>query len=263
MSPRKRARLAFASAVILLVLCGASALLTVTRFLTAQQAVSRTREVQSALADITILFGRARRAQIQYLDSGSPNFLQEYQSAIGQISGTLTRIKQLTVDNRLQQENGKRLETIVALRITILARALQSGRTDLPQESRLTRELVATSAEMDSVLKQMDDVEQQQLDLRAGEAARLLRVSAVLLFAAFASSIALLLLHYRVLDQELMARESAEDKFRRLLESAPDAMVVVNREGEIVLAAGFAHSRDSIKRLWRCAPQQCTSLFFP
>jgi PAS domain S-box-containing protein len=44
------------------------------------------------------------------------------------------------------------------------------------------------------------------------------------------------LLHYRLLEAELEGRAAAETKFRTLMESAPDALVVVDGGGKMVLA---------------------------
>jgi hypothetical protein len=69
-SPQKRARAAFGSAVILLLLSGGIAYVAISRLLTAQQWVTHTHEVQAALADVNIVLGRARRAQIEYIEVG-------------------------------------------------------------------------------------------------------------------------------------------------------------------------------------------------
>jgi PAS domain S-box-containing protein len=234
-SPQHRARLPFGSAVALLLLSGASAYVTISRFLTAEQAVSHTREVQTALGDVTVLFGRARRAQIQYLDSGAPNYLKDYQSAINQLSGTVQRVRTLTADNSTQQSNCDQLERLTSRRIGILAAAMQTDKSDLAQQANITRQLVATASETDTILGNMDAVEQHLLDLRSEQASRLFHVSAALLGVAFVLALGLLLLHYRLLHAELDARQSAEAKFRRLLESAPDAIVVAGPEGKILL----------------------------
>ena len=112
MSQRTRTQLAFAAAVILLLLSGMAAYFTVVRLRTAQRWVSHTRDVQSALADINNISTRAGRARTRYVDTGDESFFEEYQVGGGEIPAKLQLVEQLTADNPEQQdlmeEPGKR-----------------------------------------------------------------------------------------------------------------------------------------------------------
>jgi ABC-type transporter Mla subunit MlaD len=56
-----------------------------------------------SLANVTDASGRAGRALIEYIDSGTSGLLQVYESAAGQIPGALQHVRQLTADNPTQQ----------------------------------------------------------------------------------------------------------------------------------------------------------------
>ena len=198
-SPQTKARTAFGSAVILLLLSGMIAYVSISRLLTAQESVTHTHEVQAALAGVNIVLGRTRRAQIEYIDSGgAPDLLRDYESTVGQIPGTVRRVRELTADNLTQQANCTRLENLIGRRISLGASSVElkkSGQSDLQKQSEVTHQIVAMSAEIDSLLQQMDGVEQQLLNLRASDSARLLHATLAILATAFALALALLLIH--------------------------------------------------------------------
>jgi signal transduction histidine kinase len=237
-SPQKRARIAFGSAVILLLLSGVIAYIEISRLLAAQQGVTHTHEVQAALASVNIVLGRARRAQIEYIDSGGvPDLLRDYEATVGQIPGTLRRVRELTADNPTQQANCTRLEDLVDRRISFGASSVElkkSGQSDLQKQSELTHQIVAMSAEIDSLLQQMDGVEQHLLNLRTSDSARLLHATLAILATAFALALALLLIHYRLLNAESRARQQAEASLRdlsgRLLKMQDDERRRIARE---------------------------------
>lgn len=108
--------------MILLLLGGVATYVTIARLLIAQERVSHTHKVQAALADINVVLGKARRAQIEYVDSGDPNFLHAFESAAGQVPEVLQNIRQLTADDSTQRNSYERLQSLVGRRMDLLAK---------------------------------------------------------------------------------------------------------------------------------------------
>jgi signal transduction histidine kinase len=211
--------LAFGSALILLLLSGLAAYDTAVRLRNAQRWVTRSRDVQSTLCDINSISSRAGRARTRYIDSGDDSFLQDYQLAASQIPSRLTQLRRLTTDNVSQQNSWTQLEDITNRRLGLLNKSVQlkrSGAPDVQQQAQLRQEIIDVSAEADSLLQRMEDEEQRLLDERTRQSERLFRATVYVLCGAFFVALALLFLHYRLLNAELQAREQAELSLRNL-----------------------------------------------
>ena len=218
-SQRTRTQLAFGTAVILLLLSGMAAYFTVVRLRTAQRWVSHTRDVQSSLADISNISNRAGRARTRYVDSGNETFFDEYQAAAGEIQRKLKLVEALTSDNPEQHELGESLASITNRRLDLLNRSVQlkrSGSSDAQEQGRLRQEIIDVSAEADSLLQKMQDEEQLLLNHRRGHSELLFRITGYILCAAFLVALGLFVLHYKMLNAELRAREQAEASLRTL-----------------------------------------------
>ncbi len=218
-SQRARTQLAFGAAVVLLLLSGIAAYVTAVRLRTAQRWVSHTRDVQSALADLNNISTRAGRARTRYIDSGDSSFLEDYQSAVGEIPAKLNLAGRLTADNPEQQDSWKNLESLTTRRIALLDRSVQlkhSGSPDAAAQVQLRQQIIDVSAEADELVQKMQAEEQLLLDVRRGQSERLFRITAYILGTAFVVALALFFLHYRMLNAELRAREQAEASLRTL-----------------------------------------------
>ena len=216
---RTRTQLAFGAAVILLVLCGLATYFAVVRLRTAQRWVSHTRDVQSSLSEINNISSRAGRARTRYVDSGNESFFEEYQAVASEIPGKLKLVETLTADNLEQQELGKSLAKITNRRLDLLNRSVElkhNGSTDEQEQGRLRQEIIDVSVAADSLLQRMQNQEEELLTERREHSERLFGVTAYILCGAFVLALALLFLHYRMLNTELKAREQAEASLRTL-----------------------------------------------
>jgi signal transduction histidine kinase len=196
-----------------------AAYFTVVRLRTAQRWVSHTRDVQSSLADISNISNRAGRARTRYVDSGNESFFDEYQAVAGEIPRKLKLVEALTSDNPEQHELGESLASITHRRLDLLNRSVQLkriGSTDAQEQGRLRQEIIDVSAEADSLLQKMQDEEQLLLNHRRGQSELLFRITGYILCAAFLVALGLFVLHYKMLNAELRAREQAEASLRTL-----------------------------------------------
>jgi signal transduction histidine kinase len=219
LSARMRNAVVFFAALFLLTVAALVTYQAFFRLLEAQRWVAHSREVQTALANVTTAAVRANRSRIEYIQSGDPAALSKYQAAESEAQKAVSLVRQLTADNPPQQSNCDRLETLTRQRADLLRQSVeqkQQGRSNLENEFEITQSLVRVGMDTDSLILQMQRLEEELLGQRQNRSESLFRQGIVLVTAAFLIAVILLSVHYYRLNQELKGRQRAEESLRRL-----------------------------------------------
>jgi signal transduction histidine kinase len=221
MSPRKKAKAAFASALGLLLLSGVAGYLTITRLLQSEEWVIHTYQVRSAIADIDWALVRAGRARSGYVNSEPGDFLRQFAAAVSEVPGNLEHLRELITDNPKEQQLCLRLEEVTSRRIDLLRKSIEATKTPHNEQEQedIARQQVPISSEMTSITDQMRKEEQSLLEIRQQKSHRLFVLTIVTLAIALILALALFAVHYRFLSAELDAREEAERSARDSEES--------------------------------------------
>jgi CHASE3 domain sensor protein len=102
MSSRKKARLAFLSALILLFGCGIAASIAISRFIRAARWAAHSYEVQVGLGDLQTALSNAARTRTVYQNSGDETTLAEYPAMKRRVHNDLDQLRDLVRDNPSQ-----------------------------------------------------------------------------------------------------------------------------------------------------------------
>jgi signal transduction histidine kinase len=219
MLPRKKARLAFLSALILLAACGVAASITILRFSRTAKWMTHSYDVRIALGDLQSTLSNAARTRTMYMNSGDESLLAPYSGFKTHAHQDLVHVRDLTKDNPTQQSLCTQLDDNVFRRLELLDTAIEmrkSGHLDDPTQLRLSRENVASANEFMDVLQKMDDEEEKLLGQRKELSGNLFGTALAILLSMFGFAILLLWIHFRLLSSELAQRERAEESSRRL-----------------------------------------------
>lgn len=158
-----------------------------------------------------------------YALSKNRAFLGTCQQGKQEAEDNLRQISRLVIDNPAQQDKTK-----------VLAETVEELKRNLPSLTTTTNGLTQSKAIMDSIRRQVVEINKVEAVLLV-ERQKKLRQSESITVGAM-TVLAFLGLVFLVWTGRISAYSAkAEQKFRGLLESAPDALVIVNKLGDIAI----------------------------
>jgi len=217
MPPRKRAQVAFASAVILLFLSGVATYLTIVRLLESEKWVVHTHEVQAALGSVDSAVVTVGRACSGFVITGGADFLSSFEVALPKVSQALQNLRKLTRDNPEQQKLCTRLEELTARRVDLFRESVELKMTapqDQQGQADVSRRGLPLGSEITLTMQQMRDEERTLLGARTTSSKHLFILAIVVLMVTFILALIMFSIHYQFLTAELDAREQAERTVR-------------------------------------------------
>ena len=217
MGSRKKAQVAFASAVMLLLLSGVAAYIAINRLLASEEWVNHSLEVRAALGEIDSAFVKAGRARSAYVISGNDEFLEQFNEALPELAIKFRQLRALIADNPTQKALCDRLENVTGRRVSLLRDSIaakERAPEDKESQASFDRQGVPLSSEMTSLTQEMRLAETRLFATRQSSARHLFMVTVAILTVSFLLALALLALHYKLLFKELEAREQAEHNAR-------------------------------------------------
>src|SRR6266404_4524318 len=191
---------------------------SISRYADSMNAVSHTRQVETAVESIRGNFYSAQDSCLEYVFAGHQEALQQFETAADALRAQFAELRKLTADNPSQQSLLASLEPLINQQITFLrtstAMKNSGGSTELLQEFSTTGENL--SEQVSLKLASLRQEEQKLLGMRTIISDRTYATQKLVLSVSFVVILLFTILNFLELMVQLRERRNAEQVVRRL-----------------------------------------------
>ena len=252
MSGLLKARIVFLIAIGLLLACALVVYGTLRSFAASERLVQHTQQVQVLIGEAEAAIASAARARLTYVLNGDADAYSQYEQTLARVPVKLAELRQNTKDEPTLQAECDKLDELVKQRVQLWETSVALKRSGAPQPAAqpdFTRQSVVFAEEIIAVTQRMRNAQNELLAERKGAAGISLGLTALILVISGLTAVQLLFWHYKLLREELEARELAEQNTREAARLASDAEHKARASENVALASQEAARRLSARLL--------------